>query len=83
MSENGYEIGVRELIRKMHGLGMIWSTGNGRKEPTRKAIRLGYLDVKKSEFTDKYGTPRDTPTIIVTENGQKYIWGILREESRQ
>lgn len=82
MSENGYEIGVRKLTRKMHSLGMIWSTGNSRKEPTRKAIRSGYLDVRKSEFTDKYGTPRDTPTIIVTGKGRKYIWDILRTENQ-
>lgn len=73
INESGYKIGERKLFEKLHEWGMVWETALKRKEPTRAAIKSGYLKKGESKGMDKYGREQTTIIVMVTEKGKEFI----------
>lgn len=80
IKESGYKVGVRKLFEKLHEWGMVWETALNRKEPTREAIKSGYLKKGESKGMDIYGRQQTTIVVMVTEKGKEFILDTLKKE---
>lgn len=83
LTANGYKIGVRSLFKKLHEHGLLWVTVGNRKEPTKQAVKSGYLVKGASEGFDKWGRWQRTIIVMVTPKGQQYIHNLFMESERK
>lgn len=73
LSQNGYEIGGNNLLKRLRDEGYLIKRGSDWNQPTQKSMNLGLFEVKKTLVYHNSGNSHVNCTPLVTIKGQQYF----------
>lgn len=72
ITQNGYQIGEKQLYERLRKAGYICSVGESRNQPSQAYMNMGLFEIRKRVIIDR-GETKVYNTTMVTGKGQTYF----------
>ncbi|ACH81958.1 anti-repressor Ant [Bacteroides phage B40-8] len=72
ITQNGYQIGEKQLYERLRKAGYLCSVGESRNQPTQTYMNMGLFEIRKRVIIDG-GETKVYNTTMVTGRGQQYF----------
>lgn len=72
ITQNGYQIGEKQLYERLRKAGYLCSVGESRNQPTQTYMNMGLFEIRKRVIIDR-GESKVYNTTMVTGRGQQYF----------
>lgn len=72
ITQNGYQIGEKQLYERLRKAGYLCSVGESRNQPSQTYMNLGLFEIRKRVIIDR-GETKVYNTTMVTGKGQTYF----------
>lgn len=72
ITQNGYQIGEKQLYERLRKAGYLCSVGESRNQPSQTYVNMGLFEIRKRVIIDR-GETKVYNTTMVTGKGQTYF----------
>ena len=72
ITQNGYQIGEKQLYERLRKSGYLCSVGESRNQPSQTYVNMGLFEIRKRVIIDR-GETKVYNTTMVTGKGQTYF----------
>lgn len=72
ITQNGYQIGEKQLYERLRKAGYLCSIGESRNQPSQTYVNMGLFEIRKRVIIDR-GETKVYNTTMVTGKGQTYF----------